>query len=248
VGAQYIVAAVVTALDNDTLVQERLIDVKKLNVLTRRDMKASDAGGEALRAVSDTAKLVLQPLFADGRVTLKLAIAEEGANVLVDGKQVGVSPVDEIGLSGGWHLVSVTKQGFITWQETLRGNNGEVLERTVAMRPSVEFVKEWRAKNGLYRTLAWTTTGLTVAAATAFGATGYLYLDAAQRANAVRDQNEKIIKEENIVSGSATVSVPYAGPLEQGMTYQFRATSIKQGGAPASTTEDLRGVFTYAGD
>ncbi len=45
------------------------------------------------------------------------------------------------------------------------------------------------------------------------------------------------------VSGSATVTVNYAGPaLEQGMYYQFRATSIKDG-VPISNTEDLKGVF-----
>jgi hypothetical protein len=46
------------------------------------------------------------------------------------------------------------------------------------------------------------------------------------------------------VSGSATVEVPYGGPaLEPGTLYQFRATSIKQGGTPLARTEDLRGVF-----
>lgn len=44
------------------------------------------------------------------------------------------------------------------------------------------------------------------------------------------------------VSGGNEVSVTYAGPLDPGMYYQFRATSIKKGG-PISTTEDLRGVF-----
>ncbi len=48
------------------------------------------------------------------------------------------------------------------------------------------------------------------------------------------------------VSGSSTVEVDYGGPaLESGLLYQFRATSIKNGGAPISRTEDLRGVFLY---
>ena len=46
------------------------------------------------------------------------------------------------------------------------------------------------------------------------------------------------------VSGDNTVSVAYDGePLESGWLYQFRATSIKRGGTPLATTEDLRGVF-----
>jgi hypothetical protein len=48
------------------------------------------------------------------------------------------------------------------------------------------------------------------------------------------------------VSGGAEVSVPYEGPaLQSGLLYQFRATSIKQGGTPLARTEDLRGVFVY---
>jgi hypothetical protein len=44
-------------------------------------------------------------------------------------------------------------------------------------------------------------------------------------------------------SGGSEVSVPYEGPaLEDGMVYQFRATSIR-GTSPISTTEDLKGVF-----
>ena len=41
-------------------------------------------------------------------------------------------------------------------------------------------------------------------------------------------------------------AVPYGGPMEPGMYYQFRATSWRTPGGmpgPISTTEDLRGVF-----
>jgi hypothetical protein len=48
------------------------------------------------------------------------------------------------------------------------------------------------------------------------------------------------------VSGSKTVQVQYGGPaLTSGVMYQFRATSIKQGGSAIARTEDLRGVFLY---
>jgi hypothetical protein len=45
------------------------------------------------------------------------------------------------------------------------------------------------------------------------------------------------------VSGSNSVSVPYDGPLDPGMYYQFRATSWSNNDCPISQTEDLRGVF-----
>lgn len=48
------------------------------------------------------------------------------------------------------------------------------------------------------------------------------------------------------VSGGDEVSIQYGGPFEDGMYYQFRATSFREPGGmptPISTTEDLRGVF-----
>jgi hypothetical protein len=54
------------------------------------------------------------------------------------------------------------------------------------------------------------------------------------------------------VSGAATASVQYAGPLEPGMYYQFRVTSWRAPGgkdpAPIAGTEDLRGVSSSAGE
>jgi hypothetical protein len=50
------------------------------------------------------------------------------------------------------------------------------------------------------------------------------------------------------VKGSANVTVPYEGPLEPGMFYQFRVTSwrdSKGSQTPISTSEDLRGVFYF---
>ncbi|MBU1244123.1 hypothetical protein KJ612_13040, partial [Myxococcota bacterium] len=55
----------------------------------------------------------------------------------------------------------------------------------------------------------------------------------------------ELVWEDDAVPGvsSGDVVVPYAGPeLVPGMYYQFRAWSMRNGGA-ISTTEDLLGVF-----
>jgi hypothetical protein len=61
--------------------------------------------------------------------------------------------------------------------------------------------------------------------------------------------NEIFSEEIGPVSGSVTVTHPYAGPaFEAGMFYQFRATSFREklGDRTAiSSTEDLTGVFQY---
>lgn len=51
------------------------------------------------------------------------------------------------------------------------------------------------------------------------------------------------MKDVPAVNGAATVQVPYEGPLDPGMYYQFRATALNLSATPLSRTEDLRGVF-----
>ena len=64
--------------------------------------------------------------------------------------------------------------------------------------------------------------------------------------------NEVWSDEVGSVSGSATVSVVYAGPaLEAGLYYQFRVLSFRERNGPRtaiSATEDLRGVFFLPAD
>ncbi len=166
VGADMLVATVVSSIDGDTVVQTRLIDPKRSTVLARRELKASEQGNEVLPTLEDAARLVLQPLLASGRASVSVAVSEEGANVVVDGDVVGVSPVDlPIGLTGGLHQLVVTKAGFIRFQETLRVKSGDALAREVRLRPSVEFLASYNADAGLYRTLAWVSTvGVVVSA------------------------------------------------------------------------------------
>ncbi len=161
VGAKWLVAAVVTKLDDgDVSVQMRLIEVSKGTAAARRETRASDFGGDILAATKDATRLVLAPLFAHLKGKLTLVISEEGADVLIDGQQIGVSPIDStIPLPGGHHVLTVAKSGFIRHQETLKVENAAALTRDVAMRPSRDFLLDYQSSNELFRTLAWTTTG-----------------------------------------------------------------------------------------
>lgn len=53
-------------------------------------------------------------------------------------------------------------------------------------------------------------------------------------------------------ASGGNVTVPYGGPLEPGMYYQFKAAAWRAPGgrnpSPISTTEDLKGVFFKAPD
>jgi hypothetical protein len=98
-------------------------------------------------------------VFAGDKGTLTLTSSEEGANVYVDEALVGVTPLQGgLMLSGGHHLIAVEKAGFIRYAEALRVDAGAQLTRELRLLPSLEFLEEYRATNGLLRTLAWTST------------------------------------------------------------------------------------------
>jgi hypothetical protein len=186
VGADMLVAAVVSSVDGDTVVQTRLIDPRRSAVLARRELKASENHDEVLPTIESAARLVLQPLLADGRASIAVVVSEEGANVVVDGDVVGVTPLDApVGLSGGIHQIVISKEGFVRSQETVRVKSGDALTRDIVLRPSVEYLTKYNADAGLYRTLAWVSTAGAVVSVAATGATLAGYLGAVADADAV---------------------------------------------------------------
>lgn len=199
VGADMLVAAVVSAVDGDTVVQVRLIDPQRSAVLARRELKASEQNNEVLPTIENAARLVLQPLLAEGRANLSLKASEEGANVVVDGDIVGVTPLTApIGLSGGIHQIVVSKEGFVRSQETVRVKNGDTLTRDVRLRPSVEFLARYNADAGLYRTLAFVTTAGAVLSGVVVGVGGVGQVMATENSNAVSAAAQKEIDEKGL--------------------------------------------------
>ena len=99
------------------------------------------------------------PVFAGDKGTLTLSASEEGANVYVDDALIGTTPLKGgVSLSGGHHLIAVEKAGFIRYAEAVRVEAGAQLKRDLRLVPSLEFLEEYRATNGLLRALAWAST------------------------------------------------------------------------------------------
>jgi hypothetical protein len=176
VGAGHVIACVVSAVDDDVLVSARLIDVAKSAVVSRRAVRARDFGGSLIETVRAATRLVLQPVFAADKGALTVTSTEEGANVFIDDALVGTTPLREpLQLPGGHHLLAIEKQGFIRVAEALRVERGAQLERHVRLLPSVEFLEEYRATNGLLRTLAWTSTAAAGVTGVVAGASWGMY-------------------------------------------------------------------------
>jgi hypothetical protein len=156
--ARYLVATTVTTEGEDTVLLLRLVDSTEGSVVSRRQLRTSDLGKSLVETAKAATRLLLAPLFASLKGQVQLDVTEEGANVLVDGEQVGVTPVKPLVITGGHHLLGVNKEGFLRFQESVRIGGGDVVRRMVELRPSKEFLTNYRARNGLYRKLAWVST------------------------------------------------------------------------------------------
>ena len=199
VGAPHVLAAVVSALGEDMLIQMRLIEVAQSRVLARREVKASAFAGSLTAAVEAATRLALQPLAAALQGTVSIRVSEEGANVLIDDEQVGVSPLNQtLTLPGGHHLLTVTKEGFIKHQETFRITQGSTLSQAVTLNPSLEFMSAYRARNSLYRTVAWSTAAPAALSVAATGVFAVLAVNQNAETTRLRTAWQKRIDNEGI--------------------------------------------------
>jgi hypothetical protein len=125
-----------TAVRELTLAAELAPDVDILLNLAR---------AHRLNGDNPKARATLEALLADSRLTsskrtqveaelqqvkakistLKLEVAEAGATVRVDGREVGVTPLAPLELPAGSHEVSVSKAGFVTQTRTATLGPGE---------------------------------------------------------------------------------------------------------------------------
>jgi hypothetical protein len=189
VGARWILASVISKVDDDTVIETRLIDVAKAAVATRRLVKASDYGGAFADAVAAGAHLPLSPIFADRQGTIVVKVSEEGADVVIDDEQRGVTPFEApITLGGGSHLVVVKKEGFIAYRQTVRVEKGSAQNIDVTLRPSADFLEAYKRFNGAMRIGAWSSVVVALGGAGAAGAMGYLFNEQNAETNRINDE------------------------------------------------------------
>lgn len=88
---------------------------------------------------------------------------ELGAAVKVDDVLVGVTPLGSVTVAGGPHLLTLEKDGFVTWRKEIRIGAGQTLEETARLVPSPDFIEAWKKKHGALRIAAWSSSGVAAA-------------------------------------------------------------------------------------
>ncbi|MEW5853824.1 MAG: PEGA domain-containing protein [Myxococcota bacterium] len=104
----------------DVLLACRVVGVKEAAQLASKDRKVPDN----ITAIADAARalvgLVLTGQARERRGLVELKVSEPGAGILVDGREVGQSPMKEpVRLDEGKREIIIKKGGYATWRSTL---------------------------------------------------------------------------------------------------------------------------------
>lgn len=158
-GVDYLVYGSIARIAGTYNLSLVLLDIARAEAANRVSRKITDPR-ELLGQTEAATKLLVRPLLADKKGFLVVNVEEPGAQVTVDGRLVGVTPLPgRLELSMGAHEVLVEKSGFLTFARTIDVAPNQASVETVTLVPSDAFIEDYRAQAVAMRTAAWTTAG-----------------------------------------------------------------------------------------
>jgi hypothetical protein len=156
-GVDFLVTGNVTLLGETYLIQMQLMNTKESRVESRSEREYKGGPKGLLDETRAAIKLLVRDILSAQSGQLALHVNEEGASVKIDGTLVGVSPMQLLTLAGGFHALAVEKEGFIQEKKDIQINSKQPTTVDVVLRPSDEFVRDYRRRAGFTRTVAWGT-------------------------------------------------------------------------------------------
>ena len=98
-----------------------------------------DEGGQFffINLASSSGAVVEEPSEKEAIATLSVEANVSGARVLVDGRQVGTTPLTDVPVSPGEHRVRVEKDGYETYRKPMRFEPGKAMSMYVDLNKAV---------------------------------------------------------------------------------------------------------------
>ena len=146
-GVAFVVATSVTVVDGTQLVAMTLSEVDRAQVVGREAATATSTTmllEESRRAV----RRLVSPLLSQGAGVLSVTASEEGAEVRLDGRLVGIAPLSSLSVPGGRHEVMVTKDGFVDVRADHIVPPSGALSLRALLSPSTATADAWRDRVG----------------------------------------------------------------------------------------------------
>jgi hypothetical protein len=156
-----LLSGALTILDRTALVTVRLIDTQKARTLSRTSATLVDATeAELVESARRLAQEALTGKKVDTSGLVRVKVNVKGAEVTLDGKSLGQSPIAASQrVLEGPHAIVVQKPGFIRWSGSVAVAAGAEVPVQADLVP-IQVVSE-RARSRLW-SWAWTSTGVFV--------------------------------------------------------------------------------------
>lgn len=148
-GVARVVTGSVGKLGTKWVLTLSLIDTKSAKVIER---EARDAATEEalVSAAENGARFLVRSLLEGKRGDVILKVSESSAEVELDGKLVGLTPLARMQLASGPHTIRVSKKGFISFARDLVVDEREPTVLDINLIPSMEFIADYdRTANGI---------------------------------------------------------------------------------------------------
>ncbi len=139
-----------------------------------REQRQIALANELPTQVKAAARFLVRDLLQKELGYLVLQASESGADVEVDGRIVGVTPLARQNLSGGPHTLRVSKKGFVSFARDIDVVKDSASLVDAQLVPSLEFIADYDGRATTWRRLAYISGGLGLAGL-AFGAGGWMW-------------------------------------------------------------------------
>lgn len=189
-GVPYLLSTSVVKIDGAFVASHTLLAVDEARTVGRET--AAPREGTVAALIDEVRRSVLRlvgPFLKSASGTLVVASSEEGADVRLDGRLVGVTPFETV-VAAGKHELAVSKDGFVEARKDVVMPREGTLTVKATLAPSEETASAWSSR-------AWGTRLGGVAAITAgvlagAGAGALFYANAARADELKRDAGGEI--------------------------------------------------------
>jgi hypothetical protein len=168
-GVDWLVSGKVTKLAASAGVPETLsVDLTLTNVRkAQREGSVIETARTETELVTKTGKAaqkLVAKILAGRSGRLVVSAVEMGAIVKIDDQTKGTTPMrGAIVLPAGPHTLAVEKAGFVTYQKDVQVEPGKLVEESVTLVPSPDFVRNYESRQKKLRLGAWISTGVAAA-------------------------------------------------------------------------------------
>ncbi len=116
-----------------------------------------------MQEVRPTVITLMSKVLEGRQGTLMISTSEVGADVKIDERQVGTTPLEPMVLAAGPHLVTIQKDGFSQVRKEVRIAADQVSDESFRLVPSPDTILAYETNAKRLRVLAWAAGGLAVA-------------------------------------------------------------------------------------